>query len=98
MKIFTLSALVLVAVTSVSAESAHAWWWTKLDLNSIQGTYNVVIKPDMSLACPDSITVVYNAANATLDSEAFHFSNMVKALNKVARISIQTMRLTPRNQ
>jgi hypothetical protein len=67
------SLFVLGMVVGLSAQNAHA---KKLDLNSIQGKYDVVIKPMMSLGCPDTITVVYDAKNATLDSEAFHFSNI----------------------
>lgn len=81
MKAFTRLAFVLVLSAGVSAtfgaQSAHAWPWSKkLDLNSIQGKYESVIKQGMPLNCPDTITVVYDAANATLDSEAFHFSNI----------------------
>lgn len=67
------SLFVLGMVVGLSAQNAHA---KKLDLNSIQGKYDIVIKPMMSLGCPDTITVVYDAKNATLDSEAFHFSNI----------------------
>ena len=67
------SLFVLGMVVGLSAQNAHA---KKLDLNSIQGKYDVVIKPMMYLGCPDTITVVYDAKNATLDSEAFHFSNI----------------------
>jgi hypothetical protein len=77
MKSFTRLAFAVVISVSFSASSAHAWPWSKkLDLASIQGQYNVVIEPDMPLNCPETITVVYDAANATLDSEAFHFSNI----------------------
>jgi hypothetical protein len=67
------SLFALGMVVGLSAQNAHA---KKLDLNSIQGKYDIVIKPMMSLGCPDTITVVYDAKNATLDSEAFHFSNI----------------------
>jgi hypothetical protein len=76
MKSFTGLAFALIVSATFSAPSAHAWPWSKLDLASIQGNYNLVIEPDMPLDCPETITVVYNAANATLDSEAFHFSNI----------------------
>jgi hypothetical protein len=76
MKSLTGLAFALVISATLSAPSAHAWPWSKLDLASIQGQYNLVIEPDMPLDCPETITVVYSAVNATLDSEAFHFSNI----------------------
>jgi hypothetical protein len=78
MKSISKAAFLLVFFAGLSTQSANAWWWSKpkLDLNSIQGTYNVVPSVGMYLGCPDTITVVYDQANATLDSEAFHFSNI----------------------
>ena len=69
------SLFVLGMVVGLSAQNAHAWG-KKLDLNAIQGKYDIVIKPMMPLGCPETITVVYDEKNATLDSEAFHFSNI----------------------
>jgi hypothetical protein len=65
--------LSVVVVMGVGAEKAHAG---KLNLSAIQGQYESIVTPHMSIACPETITVVYDAANATLDSEAFHFANI----------------------
>jgi hypothetical protein len=67
---------VVATFTLISAMSAPSAYAKKLDLASIQGKYEFLAEPNCSLACPEGITVVYDEANATLDSEAFHFSNI----------------------
>jgi hypothetical protein len=74
-KLLSLSLILGSTLVSLHSPSAFAG---KLDLASVQGKYAYVATPDTSIACPESITVTYDAANGTFDSEIFHFANIGK--------------------
>jgi hypothetical protein len=80
-----LSLTLIVGSAFVGLHSTSAFAG-KLDLASLQGQYEYVPTSDTSIACPVSITVSYDAANATFDSEIFHFANIGKGAPKPTAI------------
>jgi hypothetical protein len=74
--------LLLVYALIFGMHSAHAMG-KKLDLNEVQGTYTTDVDGKNALNCVENITVVYNAQNHTLDSDAFHFADIDQG-NKIA--------------
>jgi hypothetical protein len=88
--------LVMGTVIGLSAQSAHAWG-KKLDLSTLQGTWETSTNAQSGLACAMDISIAYDEKNATLDgsdlssvpsASVFHFTNIDKGSKSTAEEAI----------
>ena len=86
-------ALLLTSLTLINVipHSASAFFGKKLDLAGLQGKYDYVATSDTSIACPETITVTYDANRHRLDSEIFHFANIDQGNQSPDGDGIQTI-------
>jgi hypothetical protein len=70
-------ASLIFTALSITLFMAHAHaWGGKLNPADLQGNYTYEPTPDTSLNCPDTLSVTYNAAAATLSSEIFMLDSL----------------------